>query len=74
MSNEILDGKWEKLEKNSESNLCKIEAQIWIVFHQLLLNENVIRNYEINDYRKGQLLKVLLKLFLTNTNKLNLIK
>ena len=59
--------KWEnrKFVKKDDVGLCKEEGQVWLTIYNLIFQEECAKNYEINDFRKNNLLR--LKKYLTDT-------
>ena len=58
--------KWEnrKFVKKEGYGVCKEEGQIWLTIYNLIFQEDCAKNYEINDFRKNNLLR--LKKYLTD--------
>lgn len=52
------DGRWVEVKKGEMSRLPKVEGQVWITVHNLLLAPECAASYEITDYRKNMLLRV----------------
>ena len=40
------------------AKIPKVEAQIWLIIYSLFMNEDVRRKYDLNSYRKGNLLRL----------------
>ncbi|XP_076363569.1 zinc finger MYND domain-containing protein 10-like isoform X2 [Tachypleus tridentatus] len=53
-----IDGKWCSVEEKTRFKLTKIEGQVWITLLHLLLNEECQKKYELNCYKKNQILKL----------------
>ncbi len=54
--------KWVPVRGASVLTITKSEAQTWLCLRQLLFNRNIMRNYEINEFRQRELAKCQLKL------------
>lgn len=52
-----ISDKWVRVRGESLLTITKSEAQTWLCFRQLLLNPNIMRNYEINEFRQRELAK-----------------
>ena len=52
------DSNWIEVKQGEKSKIPKLEAQVWITLHTLLLAPECAKNYEITDYRKNMLLRV----------------
>lgn len=56
---EIFDQqKWNYVPKDEYSKLPKLEAQVWIAIYNLFMNTESREKYELNEYRKSNLLRV----------------
>ncbi|XP_037031125.1 zinc finger MYND domain-containing protein 10 homolog [Bradysia coprophila] len=53
----FISDKWVTVRGESVLTVTKSEAQTWLCFRQLLFNPNVMRNYEINEFRQRELAK-----------------
>lgn len=53
------DEKWKNVVGDEFLKVTKIEAQTWFCLRQILFNENVMRNYEITEFRQRELAKVM---------------
>lgn len=53
----FIDDKWNSVTGDDLIRVCKIEAQTWFCFRQLLFNGNVMKMYEINSFRQRELAK-----------------
>lgn len=58
----FIGDKWVSVRGESVLTVTKSEAQTWLCFRQLLFNSNVMRNYEINEFRQRELAKCQSKL------------
>lgn len=58
----FISDKWVPVRGESLLTITKSEAQTWICFRQLLFNTNIMRNYEINEFRQRELAKCQSKL------------
>ncbi|CAD8161362.1 unnamed protein product [Paramecium pentaurelia] len=50
--------KWITLNKEDYSKLPKIEAQLWITIYNLFMDPESRRKYELNDFKKSNLLRL----------------
>jgi len=56
---EIFDNqRWNYVPKEDYSKLPKLEAQVWIAIYNLFMDEECRKKYELNEYRKNNLLRV----------------
>lgn len=46
-----IEGRWKTVPGDEYQKICKIEAQAWFAFRQLLFNNSVMQNYDWNDFR-----------------------
>ncbi|XP_013790056.1 LOW QUALITY PROTEIN: zinc finger MYND domain-containing protein 10-like [Limulus polyphemus] len=53
-----IDGKWCLVEEENRFQITKIEGQVWITLYILLLSEECQKKYELNSYKKNQILKL----------------
>lgn len=51
------DDKWHIVTGDDLLQVCKIEAQTWFCFRQLLFNGNIMKMYLINEFRQRELAK-----------------
>ncbi|XP_077458764.1 zinc finger MYND domain-containing protein 10 [Stigmatopora argus] len=58
-----INGKWQKIPEEDHLKMTKLDGQVWISLHNLLLKEDCQRKYDFNSFNKSQLLK--LRSFLT---------
>ncbi|XP_061688818.1 zinc finger MYND domain-containing protein 10 isoform X1 [Syngnathoides biaculeatus] len=58
-----INGKWQKIPAEDHLKMTKLDGQVWISLHNLLLKEDCQRKYDFNSFNKSQLLK--LRSFLT---------
>uniref|UniRef100_A0A1B6L3R0 MYND-type domain-containing protein n=1 Tax=Graphocephala atropunctata TaxID=36148 RepID=A0A1B6L3R0_9HEMI len=54
----FVDGNWRKRERADEA-INKSEGQAWLSVRQVLLDQRLLQHYEINDYRRQQLCKLI---------------
>jgi len=52
----IIDGYWQ--EKSDGSLIGRHEANTWLAIHQLMLNPELGKYYQVTDYAKGQFMQV----------------
>ena len=52
------NSKWVLLDKSDYSKLSKVEAQVWITIYNLFMDNECRKKYEINDFRKNNLLRL----------------
>lgn len=55
----IYNGKWESVRPNEEGKVSKVEGQVWIGLHELLLNPKSSPYYEMTEFRISALTRVL---------------
>lgn len=55
-----IENKWKLIPLNERNQLTKTEGQVWISLYELLLSPNCVSKYDYTDYKKNQILKVLL--------------
>uniref|UniRef100_A0A336L5D1 CSON004625 protein n=1 Tax=Culicoides sonorensis TaxID=179676 RepID=A0A336L5D1_CULSO len=53
-----IDEKWKKVAGDLIMKVVKPEAQTWFCLRQLLFNQDVAKNYQINDFRQRELGKL----------------
>ncbi|XP_068451382.1 zinc finger MYND domain-containing protein 10 [Clinocottus analis] len=53
-----IDGRWQKITAEHHLTMTKLDGQVWISLHNLLLKEDCQRKYDFNSYNKNQLLKL----------------
>ncbi|XP_064154274.1 zinc finger MYND domain-containing protein 10 [Anguilla rostrata] len=58
-----IDGKWQKIPREDQVKMTKLDGQVWIALLNLLLKPECQRKYDFNNFNKSQLLK--LRAFLT---------
>lgn len=58
----FISDKWVSVRGEDILTMTKSEAQTWLCFRQLLFNSNVMRNYEITEFRQRELAKCQSKL------------
>ncbi|EDO41750.1 predicted protein [Nematostella vectensis] len=54
----FIDSKWRIVNESDRMQLSKTEGQVWLALFHLLMNEDCQQKYEINDYKKSQILKL----------------
>ncbi|XP_047439498.1 zinc finger MYND domain-containing protein 10 [Mugil cephalus] len=59
-----MNGKWQKIPAEDHLKMTKLDGQVWLSLHNLLLKEDCQRKYDFNSFNKDQLLK--LRGFLTD--------
>ncbi|XP_061584523.1 zinc finger MYND domain-containing protein 10 [Cololabis saira] len=59
-----INGKWQTIPAEDHSKMTKLDGQVWISLHNLLLKEDCQKKYDFNSFNKNQLLK--LRSFLTD--------
>lgn len=52
-----IEGKWTIISGDEYQKICKIEAQAWFAFRQLLFNNTLMRSYDWNDFRCREISK-----------------
>ncbi|XP_075209939.1 zinc finger MYND domain-containing protein 10-like [Lycorma delicatula] len=52
------DSKWKRIGKHQESVITVTESQVWLALRHILMDERARQNYEIDDFRRNQILKV----------------
>lgn len=52
-----ISDKWVAVRGESIWTITKSEAQTWLCFRQLLFNPNIMRSYDINEFRQRELAK-----------------
>lgn len=57
-----ISDKWVTVRGESVLTVTKSEAQTWLCMHQLLFNPNIMRSYDINEFRQRELAKCQSKL------------
>jgi zinc finger MYND domain-containing protein 10 len=56
---EIFEGqKWVFIPKEEYGRLPKLEAQVWIAVYNIFMDNECKSKYELNEYRKSNLLRV----------------
>lgn len=50
--------KWTVVPKEDYSKLPKLEAQVWIAIYNLFMEPECRKKYELNEYRKSNLLRL----------------
>jgi hypothetical protein len=56
---EIFDNqKWNVVPKEDYSRIPKLEAQVWLAVYNLFMDPECRKKYEINEFRKGNLLRL----------------
>ncbi|XP_034389213.1 zinc finger MYND domain-containing protein 10 [Cyclopterus lumpus] len=53
-----INGRWQKISVEYHLTMTKLDGQVWISLHNLLLKEDCQRKYDFNNYNKNQLLKL----------------
>ncbi|XP_047119753.1 zinc finger MYND domain-containing protein 10 [Schistocerca piceifrons] len=53
-----IDGSWKKVKDDDKMKLTRIEGIVWLTLRQLLLDPKFPTYYDMNEYRKQQLLKL----------------
>lgn len=53
----FVDERWTPVRGAAVLKVTKVEAQAWFCLRQLLFNTNIMRHYEINDFRQRELSK-----------------
>ncbi|KAK3699888.1 hypothetical protein QZH41_016547 [Actinostola sp. cb2023] len=54
----FIDTKWRVVPERDRLQLTKTDGQVWLALFNLLLKEDCQRKYELNDYKKAQILKL----------------
>jgi hypothetical protein len=54
----VLDCKWQEINGEANMKVTRAEAQTWLALRHLLLDPCCPAHYDINEYRKNQLIKV----------------
>ncbi|EGR28541.1 zinc mynd domain protein 10 [Ichthyophthirius multifiliis] len=52
------NSKWVIVEKNEYSKIIKIEANVWIAIYNLFMSADCRKKYELNEFRKSNLLRL----------------
>jgi zinc finger MYND domain-containing protein 10 len=52
------NNKWTIVPKSEYSTLPKIEGNVWITIYNLFMDPECRKKYELNEYRKNNLLRV----------------
>lgn len=52
------NSKWNLVPKNEYSKIPKLEANIWVSIYNLFMDPECRKKYELNDFRKSNLLRV----------------
>lgn len=52
------DQRWVKVPAVDQNKLPKVEAQVWLTIYNLFLSQDVNRKYEVNTFRKANLLRL----------------
>lgn len=52
------NGRWQRIPVEDRLKITKLDGQVWISLHNLLLKEDCQRKYDFNNFNKNQLLKV----------------
>ena len=47
--------------KNEYSKIAKLEGNIWVAIYNLFMDPECRKKYELNDFRKSNLLRVFLR-------------
>ncbi len=50
--------KWNYVPKEEYGRLPKLEAQVWIAIYNIFMEPECRNKYELNDFRKSNLLRV----------------
>jgi hypothetical protein len=58
---DVPDSKWQEVQGEANMKVTRAEAQTWLALRHLLLDPRCPAHYDINEYRKNQLLKVSIK-------------
>ncbi|XP_060926512.1 zinc finger MYND domain-containing protein 10 [Limanda limanda] len=53
-----LNSKWQKIPVDDHLKMTKLDGQVWIALHNLLLKEDCQRKYDFNRFNKNQMLKL----------------
>jgi hypothetical protein len=54
----VPDCKWQEIKDEANMKVTRAEAQTWLALRHLLLDPRCPTHYDINEYRKNQLIKV----------------
>ncbi|KAL4477618.1 hypothetical protein ABPG74_002768 [Tetrahymena malaccensis] len=52
------NSKWQIVEKSEYSKIVKLEANVWITIYNLFMNPECRKKYELNEFRKSNLLRL----------------
>lgn len=52
------NSKWNVVPKNEYSKIPKLEANLWVAIYNLFMDPECRKKYELNDFRKSNLLRV----------------
>lgn len=52
------NSKWNLIPKNEYSKIPKLEGNLWVAIYNLFMDPECRKNYELNDFRKSNLLRV----------------
>ncbi|XP_068614645.1 zinc finger MYND domain-containing protein 10-like [Brachionichthys hirsutus] len=53
-----INGSWRKIPDEDRFKIQKLDGQVWIALHNLLIKEDCHRKYNFNSFNKSQLLKL----------------
>ncbi|XP_018593166.1 zinc finger MYND domain-containing protein 10 isoform X1 [Scleropages formosus] len=53
-----IDGRWHQIPKEDQLKMTKLDGQVWIALHNLLLRPECQMKYDFNNFNKSQLLKI----------------
>uniref|UniRef100_A0A8C9S3R3 Zinc finger MYND domain-containing protein 10 n=1 Tax=Scleropages formosus TaxID=113540 RepID=A0A8C9S3R3_SCLFO len=53
-----IDGRWHQIPKEDQLKMTKLDGQVWIALHNLLLRPECQMKYDFNNFNKSQLLKL----------------
>jgi len=58
-NDQVFEGSaWRQIEDGNYSSISKVEVQVWLTLYNILSKSICTEKYEINDYRKGVLTKL----------------
>lgn len=52
------NSKWSLVPKNEWSKIPKLEGNLWVAIYNLFMDPECRKKYELNDFRKSNLLRV----------------
>ncbi|KAL4477620.1 hypothetical protein ABPG74_002770 [Tetrahymena malaccensis] len=52
------NSKWQIVEKSEYSKIVKLEANVWITIYNLFMDSECRKKYELNEFRKSNLLRL----------------